>query len=119
MLQFICDYCGNPKLPGESWLNGVAAENVGTLAARREVVIDSAWRYERAVHTFAVHFCSVECKENFLADLFQESLPLLEIRTTKAIPGTAMRVVRASKTAVSGARAPGQKARPSAKLRKG
>jgi hypothetical protein len=100
MLQFVCDYCGNVKQPGEAWLNGMAVENVGTRAARREVVIDPAWRYDRAVQPFAVHFCSLECKDHYLADLFNEALPLLEVKTAEPIPGAAARVVRARKKRV-------------------
>ena len=78
MLQFVCDYCENVKEPDETWINGVAAENVGTQAARREVVIDPVWRRERAVLPFAVHFCCVECKDNYLAELFNRPSALLE-----------------------------------------
>jgi hypothetical protein len=35
MLRFVCDYCQNVKQPDEVWINGMAAENVGTQAARR------------------------------------------------------------------------------------
>ncbi len=48
----------------------MAAENIGTQAARREAILDPAWHYERAVLPLAVHFCSVECKDNYLAQLF-------------------------------------------------
>lgn len=96
MLQFVCDYCENVKKPGETWINGIAAENVGTQAARREVIIDPAWRRERAVLPFAVHFCSLDCKDNYLAELFNKPTALLEVEevtTTSA----GERVVRAKK----------------------
>ena len=57
MLQFVCDYCGNVKQL-RNLDQRVAAENVGTQAARREVVIDPTWRYERVILPLAVHFCS-------------------------------------------------------------
>jgi len=97
MLQFACDFCGNVKQAGESWINGMAAENVGTQAARREVVIDPVWRRERAVLPFAVHFCSVKCKDNYLATLFDRPPALLEIESAKTEPSTGRRVVRARK----------------------
>ena len=80
MLQFVCDYCEVIKQRGETWINGVAVENVGTQAARREVVIDPAWRYERAILPLAVHFCSVDCKARYLAELFQKPPALLEMQ---------------------------------------
>jgi hypothetical protein len=97
MLRFICDYCGNIKQPEEVWINGVAAENVGTQAARREVLIDPAWRYERAILPLAVHFCSVECKERYLTELFQTPPPLLEVEQTMVDPGANRRIVIARK----------------------
>jgi len=42
MLQFVRDYGGNVKQAAEVWINGMAAENVGTKAAPREVTIDPA-----------------------------------------------------------------------------
>jgi hypothetical protein len=97
MLQFVCDYCGNVKLPNEVFIVGMAAENVGTRAARREVVIDPTWRRERAVQPFAVHFCSVECKDRYLGELFQEAPGLLEVERVEVIPGAAKRVVHGRK----------------------
>jgi hypothetical protein len=102
MLQFVCDYCENVKLPEEVWINGIAAENVGTQAARREVIIDPAWRRERAVLPFAVHFCSVECKEGYLAELFNKPAALLEVQSAGVEAG-GQRVVRAKKKPLSNA----------------
>jgi len=80
----------------------MAAENVGTQAARREVIIDPAWRYERAVQPLAVHFCSVECKDGYLAELFDKPAALLEIDSVKSIPRTGTRVIHAKKKPASG-----------------
>ena len=99
MLEFSCDYCKNIKLPEEIWINGIAAENVGTQAARREVVIDPVWRRDRAVLPFAVHFCSIECKDNYLAELFRKPAELLEVDGAEVRPD-GRRVVRAKKKEV-------------------
>lgn len=99
MLQFVCDYCETVKDPSDTWINGIAAENVGTQAARREVVIDPTWRRERALLPFAVHFCSVECKDNYLAELFNKPAELLEVESAQVERGR--RVVRARKKAVT------------------
>ena len=96
MLQFVCDYCENLKRPDEIWITGVAAENVGTQAARREVVIDPTWRRERALLPFAVHFCSIECKDSYLAELFDKPAALLEVQDAVTEPD-GRRVVRAKK----------------------
>ena len=102
MLQFVCDYCGTVKAPRESWINGMAAENVGTQAARREVIIDPAWRYERAVLPLAVHFCSVECKDGYLAELFDKPASLLEVESRERGPAAGTRIIRAKKKPVAG-----------------
>jgi hypothetical protein len=97
MLQFTCDYCENVKLPAEVWINGIGIENVGTQAARREVVIDPAWKRERALLPFAVHFCSVECKDRYLAELFNKPAVLLEVQNSEVGP-EGRRIVRVKKT---------------------
>ena len=96
MLEFSCDYCKNVKVPEEVWINGIAAENVGTQAARREVVIDPTWRRDRAILPFAVHFCSVECKDNYLVELFRKPAALLEVEGAE-LTSDGRRVVRAKK----------------------
>lgn len=96
MLQFTCDYCGNVKEPVETWINGVAAENVGTHAARREVIIDPLWRRERALLPLAVHFCCRECKDKYMAELFNTPASLLEVHDAEFDPAIGSRVARAS-----------------------
>jgi hypothetical protein len=100
MIKFVCDYCSNVKQPDEIWVNGVAAENVGTQAARREVIIDPAWRYERAIVPFAVHFCSLECKDSYLAELFNQPASLLEVEKVEVGPARHRRVIHAKKVPV-------------------
>jgi hypothetical protein len=70
MIEFVCDSCRRVKDPDEIWILGLAAEAVGVTAARREVSIISVWDRERAVHSLAVHFCSEECKDNYIQKLF-------------------------------------------------
>jgi hypothetical protein len=79
MLQYVCDGCGNIKQPGEVWILGFAAERLGVRAARREITIAPAWDENRAVQWFAVHFCSEECKDDYVARLFGETLPAEEV----------------------------------------
>jgi len=101
MIQFVCDYCANVKQPDEIWINGVAAENVGTQAARREVIVDPAWRRERAILPFAVHFCSIECKDSYLGELFSRPASLLEVESVDIEPASGRRVIHAKKKPVA------------------
>ena len=73
MIQFVCDSCAMLKRPDDVWVLGLAAESHGVAAARREVTILSVWDRNRAVHPLAVHFCSLECKDNYLSALFGET----------------------------------------------
>jgi len=97
MLQFVCDYCGSVKETYENWIHGVAAENIGTQAARREVIIDPAWRYERAVLPLAVHFCCRQCKDRYLAELFRRVPAVLEVEKVTVDPAAESRVIVAKK----------------------
>ena len=78
-MRFACEWCGVLKEPNEAWILGFAAENLGVTAARREVTVLSGWDRERAVHPFAVHFCSEEHKDNYMAALFDTTpKPIVE-----------------------------------------
>lgn len=70
MIDFVCDTCLAVKKPEDTWIVGLAAEAVGAVSARREVNIHSAWTRGVAVHPLAVHFCSIQCKDEYLAQLF-------------------------------------------------
>jgi len=70
MIQFVCDTCSNIKQPEETWVVGLAAEAVGAVSARREVNIQSNWTREGALHPLAVHFCSMQCKDEYMTKLF-------------------------------------------------
>jgi len=70
MIHFACDSCRRVKVLTEIWLLGLAAETVGVVAARREVTILPIWDRDQAVHRLAVHFCSEECKDKYVAKLF-------------------------------------------------
>jgi hypothetical protein len=73
MLQYVCDNCGRVKGDRETWILGFAAERLGARAARREITIAPVWDENRAVQWFAVHFCSEECKDTYVARLFGEA----------------------------------------------
>ena len=94
MILFGCDWCGIIKRPEKTWILGLAAESIGITAARREISILPAWDEARAPHPLAVHFCSVEHKDNYMTALFEtEALPaetLIEEKATLA-NGTAQR----------------------------
>jgi hypothetical protein len=104
MVHFACDWCSAIKRPGEVWILGLAAESIGVTAARREINILTGWDDTRACHPLAVHFCSVEHKDNYMAALFEtEPLPattVIEQTTTVSPNRTSER--RYMRTASSG-----------------
>jgi hypothetical protein len=85
MIQFVCHSCSAIKQPHEVWVVGLAAESVGATSARREVTIQSAWDRATAVHTLAVHFCSIECKDNYMARLFAPGVTAEEVVVERAL----------------------------------
>ena len=88
MIQFLCENCSAVKQPDEVWIAGLAAEAVGAVSARREVTIQSAWNRTTALHPLAVHFCSVQCKDEYMARLFAPEAPVqgVVVEQTEPIP---------------------------------
>ena len=86
MIQFLCDWCSRVKGPDETWILGQAAEALGVTSARREVTILSAWDRSRAVDALGVHFCSLACKDKYLAQLFSPWVATDKIAVERAVP---------------------------------
>lgn len=72
MIQYVCDTCSAIMKPNEEWIVGLAAETVGVTTARREISVQSVWSRGTAVHPLAVHFCSIRCKDEYMARLFAD-----------------------------------------------
>jgi len=85
MLRFACEWCQRLKEADEAWILGFAAENRGVTASRREVTVLNEWDRERAVHPFAVHFCSIEHKDNYMAALFDTAVKG-EVKVRRVLP---------------------------------
>ena len=90
MVRYECDGCGVIKKNGEPWILGFAAENIGVTASRREVTISDAWDDQSSREWLAVHFCSDECRSDYMGRLFSEA-PATQKGTTKrmqrVVPG--------------------------------
>jgi hypothetical protein len=90
MVRFECDTCGRLKGNGEPWILGFAAETVGVTTARREINIASAWDDAHAVDWLAVHFCSDDCRTEYMNRLFSErKIPIVaetaSVKKTSAV----------------------------------
>ena len=103
MIQYVCEICSAVKEPEEAWILGVAAEAVGAISARREVNIQSAWNRTTAVHPLAIHFCSVQCKDDYMARLFAPEAPIKEVIVERSVPAEVIleRVVPENKRVVT------------------
>src|SRR5690348_5224024 len=93
MIQFVCDTCSAVKGSSDVWILGLAAESLGLSAARREVSILPVWDRPRAVHPLAVHFCSVECKDKYMAALFGPETPEEQVIIERGTPAAAETVM--------------------------
>jgi hypothetical protein len=90
MIQYVCEICSAVKEPEEVWIVGLAAEAVGITSARREINIQSAWNRPTAVHPLAVHFCSTQCKDEYMARLFSPEAPVKEVVIERVVPSEAV-----------------------------
>jgi hypothetical protein len=86
MIQYLCETCSAVKGPEEVWIVGLAAEAVGITSARREINIQSVWSRPTAVHPLAVHFCSTQCKDEYMARLFAPESSVEEVTLERAVP---------------------------------
>lgn len=100
MVRFECDGCGVLRNTGDPWIMGFAAENIGVTAARREVTIADHWDDRAAREWLAVHFCSDECRAEYMGKIFGEAPTTqsgLRTSTTKRIqrvvPGAVVETV--------------------------
>jgi hypothetical protein len=90
MIQFVCDTCRAVKQPDEAWIVGHAAEAVGAVSARREVTIQSVWDRTNTLHPLAVHFCSVQCKDEYMTQLFGVEPRVQEMVVESTAPAEVM-----------------------------
>jgi hypothetical protein len=75
MVRFECDCCSKIKAKHDDWILGFAAENIGVMAARREVTIADTWDDRAARDWMAIHFCSNDCRANYMGRIFAEVPP--------------------------------------------
>lgn len=90
MIRYQCEVCDHLKGPDNDWIFGFAAERVGITEARREITVVPRWDEMRARAELAVHFCSEDCKQEYMARLFGEVLPesgsITKKRAVRATP---------------------------------
>lgn len=105
MVRFQCDSCRKLKEGGETWILGLAAENIGVTSARRELSIASTWDNRLAVDPLAVHLCSEECRADYASALFGDSpdtlsgdVTMAKRRVQRVIPGAVVDTVVSEKT---------------------
>src|SRR5438445_313101 len=75
MIRYQCEVCDRLKGAASDWILGFAAERVGVTEARREITVIPKWDETRARVSLAVHFCSDDCKQEYMAQLFGEVSP--------------------------------------------
>src|SRR6476646_9119605 len=105
MIRFQCESCGRLRGVGEAWILGFGAVNIGVTSARGEIPIASSWDRPRAVESFAVHFCSDECRSVYMSALFGENPETLGGATTstqrpikRVVPGAVVDTVVSEKS---------------------
>ena len=67
MLKVICDTCEAERQPGEEWVLGYDIESVSANGVRRAITFLDHWDARRMDELGSIHFCSLECKDDYLA----------------------------------------------------
>ena len=66
MISVTCDTCGTARQPGEEWVLGYDLESVSPSGVRRAITFLDHWDARRIDELGAIHFCSLECKNDYL-----------------------------------------------------
>lgn len=71
MVRITCDTCKavkptNGKLHYEEWILGYDIESKSARSLQRAIRFLDRWDHRRIVELGAIHFCSVECKEEYM-----------------------------------------------------
>ena len=67
MVKVICDTCDVERNRGEEWVLGYDIESVSPNGVRRAITFLDRWDSRRMDELGAIHFCSLECKDKYLA----------------------------------------------------
>ena len=67
MVKVICDTCDVERNSGEEWVLGYDIESVSPNGVRRAITFLDRWDSRRMDELGAIHFCSLECKDKYLA----------------------------------------------------
>jgi hypothetical protein len=71
MVKIICDNCGAQRPeklePGVEWILGYDLQLVGPNALQRSIRFLERWDDRRALEIGAVHLCSLQCKDEYMA----------------------------------------------------
>ncbi len=70
MVQIICDTCGDtmpdPMPSGFEWIMGYDLQIESVNALQRSVRFLEHWDNRRILEVGAIHFCSLECRNNYV-----------------------------------------------------
>jgi len=68
MIRITCDTCGKVKHGGQpQWIMGYDLQFSNTRAVGRSLSFFDHWEDSRVLERGAVHFCSPDCKEAYIA----------------------------------------------------
>ena len=67
MVTITCDICGAKKTPREEWVLGYDLEFESPRSLRRAVTFLDRWDDRRIVELGAIHFCSLQCRDEYIA----------------------------------------------------
>ena len=66
MVTITCDTCKAAKKPEEEWVLGYDIETISPNGVRRAITFLDRWDSRRITELGSIHFCSLECKNDYI-----------------------------------------------------
>ena len=66
MVKVTCDTCSAQRKHGEEWVLGYDIESVSQSGVRRAITFLDRWDSRRMDELGAIHFCSLQCKQEYM-----------------------------------------------------
>ena len=76
-MEYLCKQCGKRRAKAEGWLLAFELAKPfveSPMFPRKTIVLLGRWDEERAIELKAVHFCSQDCQDRYVAKWYADEL---------------------------------------------
>lgn len=77
VMEYLCKQCGKRKGKTQGWLLAFELDKPfveSPMFPRKTIVLLGGWYEERATESKAVHFCSEDCQDKYVAKWYADEL---------------------------------------------